>query len=130
LQKNLRKKVSCRWEISHKNIWLLHSMRFHEISPFPWDFISVYSWDLSLDPHTSTMGVSLSHYSKALLLLESSWHNGWLWWWTENPLTAFALYVQDQDVCNLLLLLCSAGLEKVPEVVVTIQDPLAFCCLL
>jgi hypothetical protein len=54
----------------------------------PWDFISVYSRDLSLDPHTSTMGVSLSHYSKALLLLGSSWHNGWLWWWTENPLTA------------------------------------------
>jgi hypothetical protein len=76
------------------------------------------------------MGISLSHYSKALLLLESSCHNGWLWWWTENTLTAFALCVQDEDFCNLLLLLCSVGLEKVPEVLVTIQDPIAFCCLL
>lgn len=75
------------------------------------------------------MGVSLSHYSKALLLLESSWHDGWLWWWTQNPLTAFALCVQE-DFCSLLLLLCSVGLEKVPEVLVTIQDPIAFCCLL
>jgi hypothetical protein len=47
-----------------------------------WGMLSTFitRWScLVMDHVTSTMGVSLSHYSKALLLLESSWHNGWLW---------------------------------------------------